>query len=259
MFASTQSIRKPVKGAAGFTLVELLVVAAVMTVSVSLLLPAVQKFRESENQRNARDYCFALGHAINDYYRQHGTLPERISKQSDFWITQSAPFSATVEGDVILFSGYQFQYESEAGIVGVSCEPVAAGLTGSTAYLLMGEAGRAPSQADLIASEIMEAGENRENAFAAIRSDVKRAITQLCDGRELETLEDGSLPEADMTSLALKHLDVNEDGQVSITELAGEKSSILPRRLTASIRKHLRLGAGNEDVTTIPSIGPTDL
>jgi prepilin-type N-terminal cleavage/methylation domain-containing protein/prepilin-type processing-associated H-X9-DG protein len=66
---------KPSSRAAAFTLVELLVVIAVIGVLISLLLPAVQAAREAARRAGCMSHLSQLGIALHNYHACHGTFP----------------------------------------------------------------------------------------------------------------------------------------------------------------------------------------
>ena len=59
----------------GFTLVELLTVIAIISILVSLLLPAVQKARELVNRLKCQNNMRQVGIAMHSYLSNQGTLP----------------------------------------------------------------------------------------------------------------------------------------------------------------------------------------
>ena len=95
--------RRPRK-ACGFTLVEMLVVLAMIAILIALLLPAVQQAREAARRNQCRNNLIQIGVALNNYMMAHDVLPPGTSNQTGpiiskeaggyhmSWVTQILPY-----------------------------------------------------------------------------------------------------------------------------------------------------------------------
>jgi prepilin-type N-terminal cleavage/methylation domain-containing protein/prepilin-type processing-associated H-X9-DG protein len=127
-FMHLSSQRRKVKEPAGFTLVELLVVVAIISVLIALLLPAVQKVREASNRVKCLNNLKQVATALHGYHDAYNTFPHAYDARALFldpsktpetpsrtrliltksWATLLLPF---IEQDNLETAGYGYYHE----------------------------------------------------------------------------------------------------------------------------------------------------
>src|SRR5436309_134274 len=83
----------------GFTLLELILVIAIIGVMLGLLVPAVQKVRDAGNRANCANNLKQIGLALHHYHGSYSVFPPGVSSENGkdayphlSWLARSLPY-----------------------------------------------------------------------------------------------------------------------------------------------------------------------
>ncbi len=234
----------------GFTLIELIVLIAIIGVLIALLLPAVQKVREAANERHCTVKLRQIFSAQKAFFSTHGAYSGSLDE-----LGLGGEFPCSVSGcSHRQNNGYL--YELVLGPSGQSftamAKPAAVGKTGSARFTI--------EQDNILASApIQEAEAVHKQMFDDINAEALQTLFQLVLQRPAGTdVSDISrrLESRDTLPDTFSRLDVNNDGRVSFTDLLnynGFGAGVI-NPFIAIVSRKMELGAGGEDVSMLPGV-----
>lgn len=114
----------------GFTLVELIVVIALISALVGFILPAIQIIREANAGTEAESNLNILGSAATAYHVQFGRFPSSLSELAESCFQDpTCPLDAELAAGEK--GGYKYYSGSSGGVWSTQAEPLLPGVTGS--------------------------------------------------------------------------------------------------------------------------------
>ena len=129
------AINRAASESRGFTMIELLVVIAIIAILIGMLIPAVQKVRESAARIEAQDNLQELLAVANAYRNQNGEFPGSLTDLAEFCAGtfDACPLDAELASGQK--NGYFFFISTSTGFT-LGAEPIHPGVTGGDTLVM---------------------------------------------------------------------------------------------------------------------------
>ena len=227
-------------GQDGFTLVELLVVIAVIAILVGLLLPAVHTLREAANRAGCSNNLRTIANAEMKYFATHRTYASSFDS-----LGLSDQFPNNQNG------GYEFAINGNETRFLATGTPAAPGVTASVDCQI--DQGNR-----VVCGPNPKSDMGRRRMFAAVNSEAAHSIAML-----LAQMPDAlkqvvpALQGNHAVSDVFHRLDLNGDGFVSPAEIVsaqGADTTGALGELLPAVQRDLQLGLAGENLSKLPGV-----